>query len=504
MAHRRSPRRPASRAGTGAPPRLRRQDRSRFLGPDFLLQTRQAQALYHDIAERLPIIDFHSHLSPEDIARDRRFDNLTQIWLAGDHYKWRAMRANGVPERCITGDAPDREKFQRWAETVPRCLRNPLYHWTHLELQRPFGIHDRLLGPETAEEIWHQANASLATPPFTARGILTQMHVLVVCTTDDPADSLAHHAALRASSFPVQIRPTWRPDRAAAIEDVAAWNAYCDRLGEASATSIRTWDDLQAALQRRHDHFHAAGCRLSDHGLDTIPDGSWSERAVAATVAAARAGTAPSPEQAAAFRLAMLITGARMDHAKGWVQQFHIGALRNANTRQFRQLGPDHGYDSIDDRCYARPLARLLDALDQEDRLAKTILYNLNPRDNEVIATMIGNFQDGRTPGKMQMGSAWWFLDQKDGMERQMDALSQMGLLSRFVGMLTDSRSFLSFTRHEYFRRILCATLGQEMAQGLLPDDLGLVGELVRDVCYGNAARYFDFGLPALPARAGA
>ncbi len=463
------------------------------MGEDFLLSTPQAEALYHGVARDLPIIDYHCHLPPADIAADRRFEHLAAIWLEGDHYNWRAMRANGVAERFCTGDAPAREKFQRWAETVPRCLRNPLYHWTHLELKRPFGIVDRLLGPDTAEEIWRRGNALLAKSAFSARGIMRQMRVQAVCTTDDPCDSLMHHLRLREEGFEIQVRPTWRPDKAAAIEDPAAFNAWIARLEAASGRSVSSWQDFHDALAARHRAFHAAGCRLSDHGLDTVHAEPFTEAQLAAAFAKARSGQAPTAEEAARHRSAMLHLGAVMDHAAGWVQQFHIGALRNNSTRMHRTLGPDTGFDSIDDRCYARPLARFLDRLDQEDRLARTILYNLNPRDNEMIATMVGNFQDGSVAGKIQFGSAWWFLDQMDGMERQLDALSNMGLLSRFVGMLTDSRSFLSYTRHEYFRRILCAKLGAEMAEGLLPDDHALVGGLVRDVCHGNAAAYFGF-----------
>ena len=468
---------------------------------DFLLQTKTAQRLYHEYAAAQPIVDYHCHLPPEDVAGNRRFRNLADIWLGGDHYKWRALRTNGIPEALITGDAPDREKFQAWAETVPKCLRNPLYHWTHLELNRPFGINDRLLNGATAESVWQDCNQLLASKDFSARGIMQQMNVAVVCTTDDPADSLEHHLALRreqaaGSDFTCQMRPTWRPDKALAIEDPMAFNAWVNRLGAIADNDIRDFDSFRMALQVRHDAFHAAGCRLSDHGLDAIDAEDWTESEVKATFAAVRSGKRVSPEAAARYRSCLLHEGAVMDHAAGWVQQFHLGAQRNNNTRLFRALGPDKGFDSIGDKSYAAPLARFLDRLDTTNQLAKTILYNLHPKDNEMLATMIGNFQDGTVPGKIQFGSGWWFLDQLDGMRRQIDALSSLGLLSRFVGMLTDSRSFLSYTRHEYFRRLLCDILGTEAERGLLPTDLDLLGGLVRDVCYRNAAGYFAFDLP--------
>ena len=478
-----------------------------FITKHFLLLGKRARELYHGYAKKERILDYHCHLSPALIAANRNFGDLTEIWLQGDHYKWRAMRANGIGEHLITGDAAPRAKFQAWAETVPACLRNPLYHWTHLELKRPFGISDRLLGPATAESVWQECNAALATPAFTPRGILKAMKVAVVCTTDDPTDSLSDHAAIAADpSCDVQVRPTWRPDRGMAIEDPQRFNAWLDRLEQAVDGEVGSYQAYLVALAKRHAVFHAHGCRLSDHGIETVPAGAPSEREVARIFAKVRAGGRPSGDEAEAFRAALLHQGAVMDHRAGWVQQFHIGPLRNANSRLSRALGPDIGCDSIGEASYARALASFLDRLDREGTLAKTILYNIHPKDNEMLATMIGNFQEGGTPGKMQIGSGWWFLDQKDGMERQLNALSSLGLLSRFVGMLTDSRSFLSFTRHEYFRRILCGLLGQEMEQGLLPDDIELVGDLVRDLCYRNAANYFDFGLgartaaPAAPA----
>jgi len=466
---------------------------------DFLLQNVSAVRLYHEYARPMPILDYHCHLPPGQIAEDHRFANLAAIWLHGDHYKWRAMRANGVAERYCTGDASDWEKFQKWAQTVPKLLQNPLYHWTHLELKRPFGISDRLLGPETACSIWEECNAKLAQADYSCRGIMRQMNVVLVCTTDDPTDDLAHHEAIAADpSFPIQVLQTFRPDKAMAAESPLAFNAWVDRLGEAAGLEIRDFVGLLEAMRRRHDFFHAHGCRLSDHGLDMPYAEDYTEAEIEAAFARLRAGRGLLQEDLAKFKSAVLYELAVMDCEKGWTQQFHIGAMRNNNSRMFEAVGPDTGFDSIGDGQVARPLARLLDRLARQDRLAKTILYNLNPADNDVFATMIGNFQDGSVPGKMQYGSGWWFLDQREGMQRQIESLSNQGLLSRFVGMVTDSRSFLSYTRHEYFRRILCNLLGSEIERGLLPKDFDLVGEMVRDICYRNAAAYFGFqGLPA-------
>ncbi len=471
-----------------------------FITENFLLQNDRAVELYHRFARNLPIVDYHCHLPSAEIAEDRRFENLTRIWLAGDHYKWRAMRTAGVPERFCTGNASDREKFQKWAETVPQTLRNPLYHWTHLELKRPLGISDRLLGPDTAEGIWRECNTKLARPEFSTRGIMRQMNVVLVCTTDDPTDTLEHHRAIAADpSFSIQVLPTFRPDRAMAVESPAAFNAWVDLLAERSGIDIGDdFDRYLDALRQRRDFFHSVGCRLSDHGTDTFYAADYTTAEVAAALQRLRSGKPLERDAIVRFKSAMLYELAAMNAEKGWVQQFHFGAMRNNNTRMFQTRGPDIGFDSIGDLDVARPMARLLDRLDRDGRLAKTILYNLNPAHNEVVATMIGNFQDGTTPGKMQYGSGWWFLDQKDGMEKQLNALSNLGLLSRFVGMLTDSRSFLSYTRHEYFRRILCNLLGAEMEQGLLPNEMELIGSMVRDICYGNAAGYFGFNLPAL------
>jgi glucuronate isomerase len=467
-----------------------------FINDDFLLPNRQARILYHEHAANLPIIDYHCHLSPALIAADHRFANITKAWLAGDHYKWRAMRTNGIPERLITGDASDREKFDAWARTVPATVRNPLYHWTHLELRRPFGIADRLLSPATAESIWKQCNDQLANDSLTARGIMKRMNVALVCTTDDPVDSLEHHRAIAADdSFDINVLPAWRPDPLRRTHHVAAWNDYIDQLARVADVDINAWDALLAAVRKRHEHFHNHGCRLSDHALDVVPDGDASEQLLRTIFNELRSGEMIDPDSAEAFDCALLVEFGRLDHQKNWTQQYHIGALRNNNSRMCRSLGPDTGFDCIDDAPIARPLARLLDRLDRENTLPRTILYNLNPAHNEVLAAMLGNFQDASSPGKLQLGSGWWFCDQLDGMTRQIEALSQLGLLSCFVGMLTDSRSFLSYPRHEYFRRLLCAILGRDMADGLIPDDIDLVSKYVRDISYHNAARYFNFPL---------
>jgi glucuronate isomerase len=465
-----------------------------LIHPDFMLETAQARELYYSYAEPLPVIDYHGHLPVKDIAEDRHFENLTRVWLAGDHYKWRVLRAAGVDEDFITGAASDREKFDKWAETVPKTLRNPLYHWAHLELARTFGISDRLLNPDTAPLIWEECNALLASPGYTARGLLRLMNVEVLCTTDDPLDDLRYHSvAASAADFPVRIFPAFRPDRALAVEDAEAFSKYVDLLALASDVEIKTFVDFLAALRARHDYFHAMGCRLSDHGLETVPAESYTDVEVRKTFARLRSGKPVGPEAALQFRSAMLYEFAVMDWEKGWTQQFHLGALRNVNSRMMRTLGPDSGFDAIGEFEIVRPLARFLDRLDAEERLARTVLYNLNPRDSEALAALVGCFQDGRVPGKVQYGPAWWFLDQADGMARQLEALSNLGLLSQFVGMTTDSRSFLSFPRHEYFRRLLCDTLGADMARGRLPGDLELVGAVVRDICYFNARRYFRF-----------
>lgn len=467
-----------------------------FISADFLLHNKAAVVLYHDYAKAQPIIDYHCHLPPKEIAEDRTFDNLTQIWLHGDHYKWRAMRTNGVNERFITGEASDWEKFLAWAGTVPKTLRNPLYHWTHMELKRPFGISDRLLNKDTAREIWEICNAKLAQDDFSVRGILQQFNVKLVCTTDDPIDSLQYHQTIRHDSgCNIRVLPAFRPDKGLFIESGAAFREWVSQLAAAAAVDITNFSDYLAALRRRRDFFHARGCRLSDHGIETAYAEEYTEAEIKNIFGKALAGIHLDHPEILKFKSAMLYELGLMYHEKGWVQQFHLGALRNNNSRMFRTLGPDTGFDSIGDFEIARPLARLLNRLDDNNRLPKTILYNLNPRDNELLATMIGNFQDGSVAGKMQYGSAWWFLDQLEGMRKQLEALSNMGLLSRFIGMLTDSRSFLSYSRHDYFRRLLCNLLGEEMEKGLMPNDAALVGNMIADICFNNANEYFEFGL---------
>jgi glucuronate isomerase len=463
-----------------------------FIHDDFLLQSDAARQLYHRHAARMPIFDYHCHIPPQDIANDRQYSNLTQIWLAGDHYKWRAMRTNGVSEKFCTGNASDWEKFEKWAETVPQTLRNPLYHWTHLELKRFFGI-DKLLNPATAREIWDECNAKLNTPEYSVRNIIRMANVHTICTTDDPVDNLEHHRRIRESGFEVNVLPAWRPDKAMMVEDPLFFNAYVDQLENAADMEIRTFHDFMEALEKRHQFFHDNGCRLSDHGLETAYAAAYGEGEIQTIFTLIRGGDHLSEEEILKFKSCMLYEFGVMDHRKGWAQQFHMGALRNNNTRLFNALGPDTGFDSIGDFEIARPLSKLLDRLDLNNQLAKTILYNLNPRDNELIATMTGNFQDGSVPGKMQFGSGWWFLDQKDGMEKQIQALSNLGLLSRFIGMLTDSRSFLSYVRHEYFRRTLCNILGNDVTRGEVPADMDLLGQMVENICFNNARDYFNF-----------
>ncbi|MEZ4960552.1 MAG: glucuronate isomerase [Saprospiraceae bacterium] len=462
-----------------------------FLGENFLLESDFAAELYHEYAKNLPIIDYHNHLPPEQIANDHQFENITQIWLQGDHYKWRAMRANGVDEHFITGKASDWEKFEKWTETVPATLRNPLFHWTHLELQRYFGI-DVLLKKENAREVFDECNRLLGTPTFSVRNLLRKMNVEVVCTTDDPTDDLRFHQQIRQDGFEIKTLPAFRPDKAILIES-KGFTSYVEKLGAVSDTPISTFQKLLDALQKRADFFHQNGCRISDHGLEQAYAEDFTVEEVNAIFQKRMNGQRVTRQEALQFMSALLVHLGRMYHEKGWVQQFHLGALRNQNSRLLRQLGPDTGFDSIGDFSQARALGRLLDRLDSSNQLAKTILYNLNPRDNEVFAAMAGNFNDGTVPGKMQYGSAWWFLDQLDGMEKQINTLSNMGLLSRFIGMLTDSRSFLSFPRHEYFRRLLCNIFGRDVERGQLPVDSDLLGKVVLDVCYRNAKGYFGF-----------
>ena len=463
-----------------------------YIHDNFLLQNETARTLYHGFAEEMPIIDFHCHLPPKEVAEDMRWENLARVWLGGDHYKWRLLRTNGVAERLITGDAPDRDKFNAFAATMPYLLRNPMFDWSHLELARYFGITD-LLNPKTADAIWECAHAQLATPACSARGLMTRSRVEVVCTTDDPTDTLAYHRQVAAEGFAVRMFPTWRPDKALALDRPAFWNRWMDALAAAAGSDVRTWDEFLCALQTRHDFFAAAGCRLSDYGLETVYAAPYTEAECRAIFTKTREGAAVTAEEIDKFRSAVLFECGKMDAAAGWTWQIHYGALRNANTRMFKALGPDTGFDSIGDWPVARAMSRLFDRLDQIDALPQTIVYTLNPRDNELLATMIGNFQRGPMAGKIQFGSGWWFNDQRDGMLRQIEALSQLGLLSRFVGMLTDSRSFLSYTRHEYFRRTLCNLLGTDIEAGRIPNDIAWTGEIVKDICYRNAARYFGF-----------
>lgn len=463
-----------------------------YMHEDFLLQNETARRLYHEHAAKMPIYDYHCHLPPAQIAEDRRFENLTQIWLYGDHYKWRAMRTNGVDERYCTGDASDWEKFEKWAQTVPACIRNPLYHWTHLEMKKPFGITDRVLCDKTAGGIYRECNQMLQTPQFSVRGLMRQWNVKLVCTTEDPLDSLEHHKAIRKSGFEVAIHTAWRPDKAMSPENIEAQNAWIDKLAAMTDIDIAAFEDYLRAIQKRQDYFHENGCRVSDHGLDRPYAADYTQKEIEQIFAKIRSKQTLAPAECEQFKSAMLVEFGRMNHRKGWVQQFHIGALRNNNSRMFAKLGPDTGYDSIADFETAQALSRYLDRLDSRDTLAKTILYCLNPKDNPVMATMLGNFQDGKIAGKLQFGSGWWFLDQMDGMIQQMNALSNLGLLSRFIGMLTDSRSFLSYARHEYFRRILCNLLGEEVEKGYWPKDMKLLGQMVEDISYNNARRYFD------------
>jgi len=464
----------------------------KFLDENFLLQTKTAEKLYHEYAKGMPIIDYHCHLPQQQIAEDRQFENLTQIWLYGDHYKWRAMRTNGVEEAYCTGNKKDFEKFKKWAETVPYTLRNPLYHWTHLELQRYFDVHEILNG-DSAKRIYDECSAKLQTPEYSVRNLLRKMNVATICTTDDPVDTLADHVRLKQMGFEIPVLPAFRPDNAMNVDNPENFNAYIKRLEAATNVSISNFNDFLFALENRHDFFAANGCSVSDHGLEEIYAEEFTGSEVESIFSKVHGGKVLNDLERRKFKSAMLVHFAEWDWEKGWVQQFHLGALRNNNSRMMQRLGADTGWDSIGDFSQGRALARFLNRLDTEDKLTKTILYNLNPADNELMSTMIGNFNDGSVAGKIQFGSAWWFLDQKDGMVKQMNALSNMGLLSRFVGMLTDSRSFLSYPRHEYFRRILCNLFGEEMENGELPNDIEWVGKVVKDICYNNAKEYFNF-----------
>lgn len=465
-----------------------------FMDENFLLQTETAQKLYHEHAAKMPIIDYHCHLIPQMVAEDHKFRSLTEIWLGGDHYKWRAMRSNGVAEKYCTGtDTTDWEKFEKWAETVPYTFRNPLYGWTHLELKTAFGI-DKVLNPKTAREIYEECNEKLKQPEYSARGMMRRYHVETVCTTDDPVDSLEWHKMTRESGFEIKMIPAWRPDKAMAVENAQNFRAYIEKLAEVSGVNICKFQDVIDALQKRHDFFAENGCRLSDHGIEEFYAEDYTDAEIETIFNKVYGGTELTHEEILKFKSAMMVKFAEMDHTSGWAQQFHYGAIRDNNRRMFRLLGPDTGFDSIGQFNTAKAMSKFLNRLASEEKLTKTIIYNLNPADNEVVATMLGNFQDGTCPGKIQWGSGWWFLDQKDGMEKQMNALSLLGLLSRFVGMLTDSRSFLSYPRHEYFRRVLCNLVGRDVENGEIPvSEMERVNQMIEDISYYNAKNYFNF-----------
>jgi glucuronate isomerase len=464
----------------------------KFLDQDFLLQSNAAREMYHDFAGQMPIIDYHCHLPVQQIADDINFENLTQIWLYGDHYKWRAMRTNGVDEAYVTGDKTDFEKFEKWAETVPYTLRNPLYHWTHLELQRYFDVHE-LLNPKSSKGIYDGCTQKLQTKEYSVRNLLRKMNVRVVCTTDDPADSLEYHRKIKAEEFEIKVLPAFRPDKAMNVDDAGEFNLYVKKLETVSGINITTYQSYLDALKQRHDFFATMGCSLSDHGLEGIYSEDYTDDEVNAVFNKIRGGRQLSAGDKAKFKSAILYVFAIWNHEKNWVQQYHLGALRNNNVRLLESCGPDTGWDSIGDFHQGKSLAKFLQSLDSTNQLAKTILYNLDPSCNELMATMCGNFNDGSIPGKIQFGSAWWFLDQKDGMTKQMSALSNMGLISRFIGMTTDSRSFLSYPRHEYFRRVLCNLFGEEIESGELPNDMEWTEKIIKDICYYNAKNYFGW-----------
>ena len=463
-----------------------------FITKDFLLQTEIAKSLYHKYAEPLPIIDYHNHLPPKEIAENRQFENITQVWLSGDHYKWRAMRAFGINEKYITGDASDKDKFLKWAEVVPFTIRNPIYHWTHLELKNYFGITE-LLSPKTAEAIWDKTGLLLKQKSHSANGLLKLMQVESLCTTDDPTNSLEYHITIQKDDSKVKTFPTFRPDKAYAVENSKTYIDYIKSLEKVVGFSIYTYDDLLTALENRIDYFDAHGCKLSDHGLEQLNHFTDKIYDVSKLFSSIKSGQNLSKEEVEFFRTETLLALGKMYHKKGWTQQLHLGPIRDNNKRLLKELGPDTGFDSIGDFSQAVGLSGFLNALDSTNQLTKTIVYNLNPADNEVFATMVGNFNDGSIKGKIQYGSAWWFLDQKDGIEKQINTLSNQGLLSCFIGMLTDSRSFLSFPRHEYFRRILCNLIGNDVANGEIPNDEEHLGKIVSDICYYNAKNYFEF-----------
>ena len=464
-----------------------------FIHENFLLQNETAVHLFHDHAKKLPIIDYHCHLNPQEVAEDHKFRSITELWLGGDHYKWRALRTNGIPEKYITGDASDWDKFQKWAETMPYCMRNPLYHWTHLELKTCFGI-DKVLNPQTAKEIYDECNEKLASPEFSARNLMLRYNVEAVCTTDDPVDSLEFHKQVRESGFKVKVLPTWRPDMAMTVENPAAYRDYIDKLAKVSGVSINCFDDIVKALLVRHKYFEQMGCRLSDHGMEEFYADDFTAKELDEIFSKVYGGTALTDAEIRKFKSAMMLEFGKMDADTGWTQQFHYGVIRNQNTKMFNLIGKDTGFDSMAQVMTAKAMNRYLDRLNSMDKLTKTIIYNLNPSDFEMVGTTIGNFQDGTVPGKIQLGAGWWFLDQKNGMEQQMQVLSMLGLLSRFVGMLTDSRSFVSYARHEYFRRILCNLIGNDVEKGEIPaSEMPRIEQMIEDISYYNAKKFFNF-----------
>ncbi len=462
-----------------------------FINEDFLLESKTARRLYNEFSKDQPIIDFHCHLSPSMIADDRQFENLGQAWLEGDHYKWRAMRTNGANERFCTGNATPVEKFGKWAETVPATIGNPLYHWTHLELARYFNIYD-LLSPSTSGEIYEKASGMLRTKEFSIRSLIRKMNVEVICTTDDPSDSLEYHKLLKGS-FETRVLPTFRPDNAVKTEDPVKFTEYIVRLEKASGMGIDGFEALIKVIDSRHEFFHNLGGRLSDHGLDRFYYAPCTADEADRIFKSLLKGQSLSADETEKYKTAVMLELCRMNQKRGWTQQFHVGAMRNNNSRMFRQMGPDTGWDSIGFPQDASKMSGFLSALDDSDQLAKTILYNLNPADNEMMVTMAGNFNDGTRPVKVQYGAAWWFLDQKAGMEKNLKDIASLGLLRRFVGMVTDSRSFLSYPRHEYFRRIVCNFVGNEIEKGLMPGDDELVKPLIEGISYKNAKEYFGF-----------
>lgn len=464
----------------------------KFMDDNFLLSNTVAEDLYHNHAAKMPIIDYHNHLPPEDIASDRCFANMAEATLEGDHYKWRGMRSNGIEERFITGDAKPEEKWQKWAETIPFTMRNPLYHWQHLELQRYFGVND-LLNGDKARKIYETCNEQLANQSHSCRNLLRQQNVEVLCTTDDPADNLQFHQVCSEEIEDFKALPTFRPDKALALDDLSAWNEWIDKLAQIADQEVKSFDGALQVLKDRHNYFHERGCRLSDHGLPRAYYTDFTASELDAAFAKARAKTELSDQEKEILCTAFMQEFGRWNAEKGWAMQLHLGPMRNNSTRRFETVGRDAGFDSMNDLPIAEKLSRFMDSLDVKNELPKTILYNLNPKDNAVLGTMIGNFQDGGQSGKIQFGSGWWFLDQLDGMEKQMNDLSNFGLISKFVGMLTDSRSFLSFPRHEYFRRLLCDLFARDVAQGKLPDDRKFLAQLIEDICYNNAKNYFKF-----------